>query len=259
MKSSLALYFILCLTLLACQPNTEQNQQATEVNLPVASATLSEPVNISEKYLQPNELVYSSADDEGVIVTKFYPIGWGVNGEFAYLTEPADEACGCYFLTANIIDNQGQELWKWEYNSSELQEPLQVELADVWQQYANLIQGKLKEYGISQQTSWIITPNQFDDNGKRLIVNSKIQKGNSEVFAFDVVKQSEFYLNDNSKEKERVTKKHDEYDLILSEELIGVLRHPSQKRLVAIAKTTQHGFEPPPNVLSFYLVGFEWD
>ena len=118
---------------------------------------------------------------------------------------------------------------------------------------------KLKEYGIVEQTAWTISPLEFDDNGKHLAVSSKIQEGKHELFGFDAVKQADFFLKINNEEKKLFTKKYDQYAAVLSEKLVGILRHPTDKRAVIIAKTNNNGYEGPPTVLSLYLVGFEWD
>lgn len=256
-----------CLALTACQPNLPAQQTSQENTMPVANETT--PTTTSENTAQetysiPIELAYTDEHDKEYIqnkmllLSKFYPIGWGKNGAFAYIIEPADEACGCYFFEIHIADKNGQELWSWRYDSGDEPEPMQANLDNTWAKNQDLFTEKLKEYGIVQQTSWTITPTEFDDNGKHLAVSSTIQKGTHDLLGFDdVVKTTEFYLHQNGEKKNIFTQKHEM--VILSDELIGVLRHPSEKRAVAVSKVNIHGYEGPPTVLSFYLVGVEWD
>lgn len=259
---------LMALAFTACQPENPP-QQATPTPPPMASEAASSltPENTAQQgYLQPTtELDYSDDSDkeyiqnQTLLVNKFYPIGWGKNGEFAYVVEPADEACGCYFFDIYIQDKSGENLWSWHYDSSDEEEPLQANLANTWAKNQDLFTEKLKEYGIVEQTAWTISPLEFDDNGKHLAVSSKIQEGKHELFGFDAVKQADFFLKINNEEKKLFTKKYDQYAAVLSEKLVGILRHPTDKRAVIIAKTNNNGYEGPPTVLSLYLVGFEWD
>ena len=261
------LLFPLCVgwVLTACQPNAQPQQTTPENTTPVAREIVPNPVdNSPQVYSLPRELPYTNASDEEymqnnmLLVSKFYPIGWGRNGAFAYIEEPADEACGCYFLEMHIVDKNGQELWSWHYDSGDEPDPTLADLDNTWAKNQDLFTEKLNQHHIVQQHEWAIVSPEFDDNGKHLAVSSTIQKGTHDLLGFeDTVKTADFYLHQNGEKKNIFTQKHEM--VILSDELIGVLRHPSEKRAVAVSKINIHGYEGPPSVASLYFVGFEWD
>src|SRR5688572_4978733 len=48
-----------------------------------------------------------------LMTENFYPIGWSRDGKFAYLVEPPDEACGCYFAEIVIVNLKTDKvLWQ---------------------------------------------------------------------------------------------------------------------------------------------------
>jgi hypothetical protein len=54
---------------------------------------------------QPREVRWAKERDQHeVLRDRVYPLGFSKGGAFAYLLEPADEACGCYFASFVVVD-----------------------------------------------------------------------------------------------------------------------------------------------------------
>ena len=55
----------------------------------------------------------------GLIYEKLYPIGWTDDGRFVYVSEPPDQACGCYFVDLVIRDLKANNVSWHRYYSSD--------------------------------------------------------------------------------------------------------------------------------------------
>jgi hypothetical protein len=88
----------------------------------------------SSLYAKPSRLMLKGDENEvkeeetgQLLREKFYPIGWSKDGKFAFLVEPPDEACGCYFAHLVIQDLLTDKiLWERKYEGEEaVEETLQ--------------------------------------------------------------------------------------------------------------------------------------
>ena len=84
-----------------------------------------------------------------VLREKFYPIGWSKDGKFAFYTEPADEACGCYFAELIIQDLRTDKvLWRKDYSSENGGADT---LRKYWAKNQKEFSRKLAQYGIKAE------------------------------------------------------------------------------------------------------------
>ena len=47
---------------------------------------------------------FGKQEYEQLLNNDLFPIGWSRDGKFAYVEEPVDDACGCYFAEVHIVD-----------------------------------------------------------------------------------------------------------------------------------------------------------
>lgn len=94
-----------------------------------------------------------SEDRPGYLILGWvYPLGWSPEGLFAYVYEPADEACGCYFFELIVQDLRSDRIvWRYEYTSGKYQlDDLERfdGLEEIWKGKGEQFAAKLRELGI---------------------------------------------------------------------------------------------------------------
>lgn len=228
---------------------------AVSLNFCLAEEAYFPPKNLDLGLIAPSQLDAEMKPEYDPLLDKIFPIGWSKSGNFAYITEPADEACGCYFFTISIIDKEGKTLWEWK-NTDNAQPPDTGSVAEVWKEKQELFVNKLQEYGIKQEQEFNYQKSQYSYNFavKDLELNFKTQMADSKMFAFEIVKNRELLLKKGDTEQKIFSHTtEDEYSGILSEELVGLISNSSNQALVIISATNR-GYEGPPNVVHFYFV-----
>jgi hypothetical protein len=93
------------------------------------------------EYEQPNATL---------IPGRLFPLGWSRDGKLAYVYEPPDEACGCYFFRLVVRDMVSDKvLWEYQYDSEDLTKPGQMSnLGEVWQANGKTFEARLRSFGI---------------------------------------------------------------------------------------------------------------
>ena len=103
----------------------------------------------SKLFSQPKHLLLPGekpVENEEVFMAllreKLYPIGWSKDGKFAYLTEPPDEACGCYFVSIFIVDLRTDKiLWTEKYDNDGNRKP--DNLKDFWRKIKKIFKNSI--------------------------------------------------------------------------------------------------------------------
>jgi len=203
-------------------------------------------------YSIPKELPYSTKGTN-LLIDKFYPVGWSQDGKFAYIVEPADEACGCYFFDLYIKDMiSDKTIWVWNYND----EGKGDNLDKVWTKNYTIFAAQFKTNKIIQQASFRFNKPTFSYSGNQydIIMELKLKKDTD--FGFDVMKEMKI----NVKSKQLGTKniysyKEMEYAMVLHADVVGYIKSPYEDRIVVIHTEERRGYEGPPNVVYFKLTG----
>jgi hypothetical protein len=218
-------------------------------------------------YPQPKEFLYAGKRkrDEfpGSLYPKFFPIGWSKDGKFAYVEEPADEACGCYFFTIYIQDLYSDTMaWQWKFEGNPDDG---MNLKKIWNKFGTLFTGELNKYQIF--------PLSFDKLEKLPFLLNGIK------YSF-LINNSPFFDNDSKKTriaattitmkvnglarkkvfKKIYTYKGSEsppatYSTTLSNKILGYLKSPYENKIALFYMVENRGWEGPPNVMEFQLVG----
>lgn len=198
------------------------------------------------------------AEEERVLLReKFYPIGWSRDGKFAYLVEPPDEACGCYFAQIVVQDLRTDKIL-WEYKH-EGEEAVEETLPAVWKKHQKEFSSKLAQYGIVAQNRFPLQNSPIvygsDQLTPELKVNMKTDGG-----VIDIGVTGNVILQLISKQKGRKTlyeMKFDpeKYNSFLDAELSGSLVSPFEPRAAVVMIETYRGWEGPPHVTNVHIVG----
>ncbi len=241
------LFFITLFLPFSC---TESNSDSNDDKNKLQSDANHNP-NSSHEYKLPNELKYVK-EREGFSYDKFYPIGWSENGNFAYITEPADENSGLYLFEIHIIDIvNNKSIWTWKPEESE-----EGNLEQVWNDNYELFAQRLKEYGIVQINQAKLESNKisYKSNDYEIIMDTKIETDKD--FGIDMMKGIKITMKSPQLgSKDFFEQRIDSRDYILSAYIPGLLIGPNNDRAIVICQKERVGADGPPNMVFFEIIG----
>lgn len=211
-------------------------------------------------YEQPKLLKFEKfvqrEKENSLIVEKFYPIGWSRNGRFAYLVEPADEACGCYFAKVVLQDlRSGKKLWSYSYVGKEGRKE---SIETFWKANKRIFSQKLKKYGIIAKREFVLSEGNVNWKSDVLTVRLKVVEDPASVDDFNKVNSIVLELESKLKGRKVIYKEYfgpKDYSGILGAEVVGYLKSPLEPRVAFILVKTRRGYEGPPHITINEVVG----
>lgn len=194
----------------------------------------------------------------GLLEAVFYPLGWSADGKFAYAVEPPDEAVGAYFLNVYIQDLVTDKiLWQDKYQSKPETNTGIQSFPGYWQANQAKMKTLLEKYGIKQSGESVLFAGAINNNDDRIdYIVKKTLKGQPDfgnlamVTDYEVVVTSE-KLGSKTVHKEKYKKPIS----VLDVDVIGYLRGEDQKRVALLIAGVRRGWEGPPHVTWFKVVG----
>ena len=192
------------------------------------------------------------------LTESFYPIGWSENGAFAYIVEPADEACGCYFANLVIKDLKTDKvLWHFDYESTGFDEKdnKPKSIRAFWQFNQKLFSKKLREHQIRQKTGFVLEFFPIINDGDELTVTLSVERDRKR-WETQFVSAIGVQVSSKRKGKKIVYEDRDLADSqVLDATLLGYLKSSLEPRIALILIEVHRGYEGPPNVAKVKLVG----
>lgn len=191
------------------------------------------------------------------LTASFYPIGWSRDGKFAYLVEPPDEACGCYFAEIVIQDLVTDKiLWSERYSSESLEKPEAENLATFWPKKQKQYSAKLAKYGIRpiSDPRLIFPVLEFKDDQLTPKIDVRIKTDNDlEVIGNVTVKLES--KRRGSKVISRESYRKGQISGFRNAEIAGLLKSPFEDRIVVLIVEEHRGWEGPPNITLIRVSG----
>ena len=188
----------------------------------------------------------------------FYPIGWSEDGKFAYIVEPADEACGCYFAKLIIKDLKTDAvLWDFDYESTAFDEKdnKPKSLLAFWRSNHALFSKKLNEHKIRQEKGFALQPFPTLYQGDELTARLSLER-NGQTWLEEAVSAIRLQVNSKRRGKKTVYEKTDVADLmILDVRLVGYLKSRFEPRAALVLIEVHRGYEGPPSVAKINIIG----
>ena len=267
---------LLLLFYTACGSSSEDQQEKSQAQAVPESAPQVEkeaspqalkPVQKEEKsidYPLPQALnFYGKAQHEDYhaanfyLVSQFRPIGWSKDGKLAYVVEPADQACGCYFFKIEVQDMvEDQVLWEWEYSSEEEGSPYQ-NLEEVWKGEYEKFKTVLNQQGILPLEKVDYQPGfkfSHADKSYRILLDLKQKKADWNYF--DAITEESIKVESKGEGIKQVySHSAMEFSLLMDANIAGVLKSPFEDRIAIVYRLENRGYEGPPNVLDCRLIG----
>lgn len=188
-----------------------------------------------------------------LLPTTFYAVGFSQDGKFAYFTEPADEACGCYFFDFFIQDLVTDRiLWQYHFNSdrSELKDPPENP-TEMWTQKGEEFQAKMARYGIKwtypklQPLSPAFPEIQFQNKTKDMTAE----------FGTVFTTASTLTAHHAGQGQKRISSLSFPNDYVHTIEVGGFFKNPFEERAALLILKTNRGWEGLPKTLQFEVIG----
>jgi len=249
-KQFITVIFIFTFCTLACnnkQVNNSENGNPDSVNI----AQYNNIDFAKQEYTVPTELVYNKKGKD-FLYDKLYPIGWSKNGMFAYIIEPADEGSGLYWFEIVILDIVNNKIaWSWKPG-----EIAQGSVDKIWKENYDLFKKNLRESEIIQQKTFALKTGKtsYKGNDYEYVLDSKT--ATDPDFGFDVIKEVTINIESPELGKKQIYhQKNEEYSLVLGAYVPGYILSPFDDRVVVIYQKERNGYEGPPNVVFFELIG----
>ena len=231
--------------------NTQNNTTVEITDQDINTSSAKQKDYIPGDYNLPKELIYTEKQGN-FLIDKFYPIGWSDDGKFAYITEPADEGSGFYLFKLIVFDAINNKVaWSWKPEESE-----EGNLASTWKSNYTLFKKKLNEFRISQENNITLKTGKtsFKGNEYQIVLNTKTEQDPD--FGFEIIKEIKITINSPELGTKQIYQsKADEYSMNIGAYIPGYIQSPYNGKIVVICQLERPGYEGPPNIVFFNLIG----
>jgi hypothetical protein len=187
------------------------------------------------------------------VVGQLMPLGFSADGKFAYVVEPPDEACGCYFFEFHIrdLDTDKDLLMKRvEYEDSPA-----IQWDRAWKEQGALFFEGLKEHGISLVAlNAQAFPIAAGTDELTLHITTALRARYGEVDQ-TVIGGAQIFLRNDAGQEKRISKLSYPSQDVYALEPGAYLRSPYEDRVVIVLIRTARGWEGPPSPIDFEVVG----
>jgi hypothetical protein len=224
----------------------------------------------------PKKVTYITTEDTvgpvSNLFDEFKAIGWSKTGNFAYIVEPADEACGCYFFEIHIINtNNNKSIWSWKYSDENAADKRSMATIDtVWKLHKKMLIKKLNEAGIVQQQQIVLIPKQTLQKTKSIQLN-EVQTMFESVDYGTMLKDYKLYAKEknikypNKLGKQIFYKKFATWEkdrkvwfsYWMQANAIGAIKSPYSNQYLLLHKILQRGWEGTPYVIKLEVSGLK--
>ena len=188
----------------------------------------------------------------------FYPLGWSADGKFAYAIEPPDEAAGIYFLNVYIQDLVTDKiLWQDKFQSEAETTTGILSFAAYWQANQSAMEARFKKHGINQTNDSVLFAGAINNKEDRIdYLAKKKLKGVPDLGNIAVVTEYQVLVTSEKLGSKTVHKEQPkQIARILDVDVLGYLRGEDQERVALLIAGVSRGWEGPPHVTWFKVVG----
>ncbi len=185
-----------------------------------------------------------------LIPGRLFLLGWSRDGKLAYVYEPPDEACGCYFFRLVVQDMVSDKvLWEYKYDSGDLTKPGEMSnVAEVWRAQGEQFEDRLRSFGIVRKDA-VLQP--LSPRLEPVFHTTRVKENQ---FGFPHI--SAYEIEMRSPEGAKSIFKSGRMDPgPLEVSSPGYLASPFEERIAVIVQETWRGWEGPPHTARLRLVG----
>jgi hypothetical protein len=192
------------------------------------------------------------APNATLIPGRIFPLGWSRDGKLAYVYEPPDEACGCYFFRLIVQDMVSDRiLWEHRYDSGELAGDKPGEMsnvAEVWRAKGKDFEARLRSFGIVR-AGMALQP-----FSPRLQAAFQTTMTRENPFGFPYISAYEIEMRSSAGVKS-IFKSGKMEPGPLEVSSPGYLASPFGEQIAVVVQETWRGWEGPPHTARLRVVG----
>lgn len=199
-------------------------------------------------------------------VETYYPIGWSKDGNYAYATEPPDQACGCYYFQLIVRDLKHDTiLWHYYYVSDPTGRRLGQQgkhkvyrnLQQLWKGEYDYFRKKLNEFDIVQtsQAGLLPLPVVMRNDTVKLSLKQAFMSAARSEFGFKYVDSVQIIGSDSSYSAKISTTEFGQLPPVTAV-IFGYYKSPFENRIAILLMYKSNGFDGPPDILTFRPLGF---
>ncbi len=232
--------------------NYSCNSEADVVTSDSAAVILKSKTFKPGDFSIPKKLNYCTETEE-ILIETFFPIGISNDGFFAYLTEPADEATGFYFMNFVIMNTEtGESVWTFKIDENNALE--NTVLSEIWMKHRDIFNSKLNDYQIIEFANPVLKllPSNkpaFDIRAELNYVESKSGLG------IQVIDNVNFEVIQKKSDTKIGSLKFTD-DMTINVTVHGCLPI-GENRYLLLVTDERIGYEGPPNVLTLKILPFK--
>ncbi len=235
--------------------NGEETDDRNDTIVKIIDQDINNENTVEEEYIVsdyqiPVELVYNEKTEE-FLIDKLYPIGWSKDGKFAYIIEPADEGSGFYLFELVVFDMVNNKAsWSWKPDDSE-----EGDLESTWKENYSKFKESLNKYEIKQKSEFELKKGKtsFKGNEYQLVLDTKTES--EPDFGFDVIKEMKVSITSVEIGTKEIYNHKEDFSMIVGAFIPGYLLSEENGRIIVICQKERVGYEGPPNVVYFDLIG----
>lgn len=187
------------------------------------------------------------------ILSTIIPLGFSHDGKFAYVIEPADEACGCYFFELHIQDlNSDKKLF---HKRVVYEDVPDQKWHQAWNDHGALLVSKMQAHGIVLSVPKAqFFPILLDSSDLNL--SFKFEKSPDENAPNgEVVNSAQVWLGGEGIGEKRIANLRFPNNYVLGYETGCYVKSPYENRVAVVVLREDRGWEGPPNTIHPVVIG----
>lgn len=240
---------------LATVPSNTDQTPTDAAAMKSTSAGIGQKVEMTAEILGP-----LCSHKYGCIEDAIRPVGWSNDGKFAYLIEEAFEAVNNYKLRLFIQDMETDEILaekSWEASEQAgWTEEQDFDFNEVWAKERATFVGLIAEHKIQEGLGTKLLPLPYQLEGRSYQVENRDILSRSDYTGNDIVSKHELIAVATGLGQKRIANQtFGKYDLVQATHVLGVFKSPFEDRIAVLDAAEYRGYEGPPNVLKFKMVG----
>jgi len=197
-----------------------------------------------------------SSTIEGVpfLYNNFYPLGYSIDGKFAYIkeydTDPADMVLIRTFIQDLVTD---KIVWKDEYRVEE--NISKIDFKSFWKERHETIEHKLKEYAIKPSNNMKFEPKYHGYKDNLYLVESHNKRKFYKDWGMSFLESSIISLGAKNLGMKTIDSRVYNGEHLIARQAIGFIPFEESDRVAVVVANVHRGWEGPPHNLSYDIVG----
>ncbi len=227
-----------------------------EIKIPKEATSLKypKPLNLEKRAFNIFSSYNSGIQEAPFLHDTFYILGYN-KGKIAYAieyeTDPRDMVHIETFIQDLITD---EIVWRDEFKKED--NITDVNFKSFWNEHHQTVTNSMRQYNIASDNLFSLQTDEPHYHNDTLKLTSKTEKEYYKDWGIQFVKSSTLYLSSKQKGQKTIDTKSYKDSHLLEREILGFLNiEKGNKRIAVIVANLYRGWEGPPHVLGYEMIG----